>query len=30
LKLRAGWGISGNDAIDDFMYLAKMWNINVF
>jgi TonB-linked SusC/RagA family outer membrane protein len=29
-KLRAGWGVSGNDAIDDFMYLAKVWNINVF
>ena len=30
LKLRAGWGQSGSDAIDDFMYLSKIWNLNVF
>lgn len=30
LKLRAGWGKSGNDAISDFAYLSKVWNLNVF
>ncbi|MDR0419712.1 MAG: TonB-dependent receptor, partial [Prevotellaceae bacterium] len=30
LKLRIGWGKSGNDSIGDFMYLAKVFNVNVF
>jgi TonB-dependent starch-binding outer membrane protein SusC len=30
LKLRASWGISGNDAIGNFRYLSKVWNTGVF
>ncbi|HZK62781.1 MAG TPA: TonB-dependent receptor [Puia sp.] len=29
-KIRAGWGISGNDAIGDFMYLSNIFNTNVY
>ncbi len=30
LKLRAGWGESGNDQIGNFAYLEKVWNTNVY
>src|SRR5690554_744087 len=30
LKLRASWGISGNDAIGDFRYLSQVWTTGVF
>lgn len=30
LKLRASWGISGNDAIGDFRYLTKVWSNGVY
>jgi TonB-dependent starch-binding outer membrane protein SusC len=30
LKLRASWGISGNDAIGDFRYLSQVWTNGVY
>ena len=30
LKLRASWGISGNDAIGDFKYLSQVWTNGVY
>ena len=30
LKLRGSWGISGSDAIGDFMYQSKIYNQNVY
>ena len=30
LKLRASWGVSGNDAIGNFRYLSKVWTTGVF
>jgi TonB-dependent starch-binding outer membrane protein SusC len=30
LKLRASWGISGNDAIGNFRYLSKVWSTGVY
>ncbi|MEO5997409.1 MAG: SusC/RagA family TonB-linked outer membrane protein [Chitinophagaceae bacterium] len=30
LKIRASWGISGNDAIGDFRYLSKIWTNGVY
>lgn len=30
LKLRASWGISGNDWIGDFRYLSQVWTNGVF
>jgi len=30
LKLHASWGISGNDAIGDFRYLAQVWTNGVY
>lgn len=30
LKLRASWGISGNDAIGEFRYLSKIWTNGVY
>lgn len=30
LKLRVGWGVSGNDAIGDFRYLSQVYNNNVY
>jgi TonB-linked SusC/RagA family outer membrane protein len=30
LKLRGGWGVSGNDAIGDFRYLSQLYTNNVY
>jgi TonB-dependent starch-binding outer membrane protein SusC len=30
LKLRGSWGLSGSDAIGDFMYQSKVYNQNVY
>ncbi len=30
LKLRGSWGLSGSDAIGDFMYQSKVYNRNVY
>jgi len=30
LKLRASWGISGNDAIGEFRYLSQVWTNGVY
>lgn len=30
LKLRASWGVSGNDAIGDFRYVSQVWTNGVY
>jgi TonB-linked SusC/RagA family outer membrane protein len=30
LKLRGGWGLSGNDAVGEFRYLSKVYTRNVY